>query len=155
MTTGRINQVTISSMRAGVNTHSQHQVLTSIRGFPRWVFITRLLICPPQWSVFKSITVTSSFPKQIRNHPQATSNSKHLIPRSHKFQARSPCPGKDRNHCLQWRLPSTGSTSKVRNSQGGSPSSYLTNNWFSNQQAIHILLQCKLPSQMDVVWLVR
>ena len=46
MTTGRINQVTISSMWAGANTHLQHQVLAFSKGFPRWVFITRLLIRP-------------------------------------------------------------------------------------------------------------
>jgi len=101
MTTGRINQVTTDFGTRGSPRASQAR--TRMAGILSEPCVRHFIISlgkPPSQPAVR-------FPRRYRQSAP-TSEQKHLVPRSHKFQTRSPCPG-DRDHCLRWRLPATGS----------------------------------------------
>ncbi|SRR6266478_2628079 len=102
MTTGRINQVTISQTAAVIFTHYRHPLLAShviTGGFPGWAFVTRLEM-PPHFKVLLGLSqpYVAFCSKAYRHH--TTSDNEHLIPRSHTFQAQISL-SEDKDHRLQ------------------------------------------------------
>ena len=97
MTTGRINQVTTPKSKSKDSQHIRYWVLADCSQMGvRYKASTPLLIphCNSQ----------SCSPRVLTD---CKSTAKHLVPRSHKLQTKSPC-SKNRNHSLQWGLPATG-----------------------------------------------
>ena len=76
---------------------------------------------------------------------------KHLVPRSHKFQAYfSLSQRSNRDHSLQRELPTTGKANKLLRTVAAD-SQVVNCNRFSYQQVIHILPPTQAPKVLDLI----
>ena len=128
MTTGRINQVTISQLQqwSSPAANTLYWPPTSKQEAFQGGCLLQGSRCPHTSSALWSITVTPGFPQQSVQ-AQCDQWQEHLIPRSHRFQAQISLSNE------QESPPSVRTTidrqhlSRHAGSPGGSPSGYLAN----------------------------